>query len=99
MELLHGLFFGLVSHASFFDLLFELFQFSLFIFTPEFFMDGFVLLVEVVLLLSFFHLTLNSSLNRSVELTLFDLSFQQLSQPLQSCLRREDFEESLFVFN
>ena len=55
-------------------------------------MNGFDLLVEVVLFLRLLHLPLDACLDRAVELSFLDLGFEQLDQTLHSCLRGEDLE-------
>jgi hypothetical protein len=92
MQLLHRFFLCLFSHAGFFDLLLQLFELCLLILATKLFVNGFDLLVEVVLFLSFLHLSLDASLDGAIELTFLDLGFQQLDQTLQASLRREDLE-------
>ena len=76
MQFLHGFLFGLVGHAGFFNLLLQLFELCLLILATKLFVNRFDLLVEVVLFLSFLHLSLDASLDRAIELTFLDLSFQ-----------------------
>ena len=99
VQLLHGLLFGLVSHAGFFNLLLQLFELCLLILATKLFVNGFDLLVEVVLLLGLLHLSLDASLNRAIELSFLNLCFQQLDQTLQARLSGKDLQQSLFVFN
>ena len=86
MQFLHRFLFSLFSHAGFFDLFLQLLEFSLFILAPEFLVNGFDLLVEVLLFLRLLHLSLDASLDRAIELSFLDLSFKQLDQTLQACL-------------
>ena len=92
MQFLHRLLFGLLGHAGFFNLLLQLFELCFLVFATELFVNGFDLLVEVVLLLRLFHLPLDASLDRAIELSFLDLGFKQLDQTLQTCLSREDFQ-------
>ena len=62
-------------------------------------MDGLDLLVQVILFLRLLHLPLNARLNRAIKLPLLDLAFENLDQTLQPTMQREDFEQSLFVFD
>ena len=56
-----GFFLGLFAHAGRFDVGFELVQLRAFVFFAQFLVDGFDLLVEVILALRFFHLAFDAA--------------------------------------
>ena len=87
-----------LRHAGGIDLLLELVELAL-LAAPEFLLDGLDLLVQVVLFLRLLHLSLDARLDGAIELSFLDLGFEQFDQTLKTSLRREDLEQSLFVFD
>ena len=82
MQFLHGFFLGLVSHSRLFNLFLQFFKLGLLVLAAQFFVNGFDLFVEVILFLRALHLALDARLDRSIQLPLLQLEFQQFDQPL-----------------
>ena len=99
MQFLHRFLLGLFGHADFFNLLLQLLEFGLLVLAAQFFVNRLDLLVEVILFLRLLHLTLHASLNRAIELALFNFQLKQFNQPLQARLRRKQFQQALLVFD
>ena len=76
VQFLERFFLRFFGHAGLFDLLFQLVEFGSLILAAKLFVDGLDLLVEVILLLRFFHLALNPRLDGAIELPLLELNFE-----------------------
>ena len=87
---------GVFGHPGAVDLLAQLVELAL-LAAAEFFLDGLDLLVEVVLFLRLFHLTLYASLDRAVHTELFDFDIKQLGDAGQPFDRIEDLEQNLLL--
>jgi len=70
-------------HARGIDFLFEFVEFAFFA-AAEFLLDGFDLLVEVILFLRFFHLPLDARLDGAVHVELFDLDVEHVADAVQA---------------
>jgi hypothetical protein len=99
VKLLEGFLLRLFGHARFFDTLAQIFHLGLLVFAAEFLVNRFDLLVEVILLLRFLHLPLDARLNRPVKLSFIHFDFEQFDEPLETTVRREYFQQPLFVFD
>src|SRR5258708_36227325 len=65
----------------------------------ELFLNGFELLVEVVLFLSAFHLTLYARVDVAVDVELFELDFENIANAIEALKRIDGFEQILLFVN
>ncbi len=98
LELLDGLFLGVLRHARLFDLLAELLDLVRAVVLPaQLVVDGLDLLVEVILFLRTLHLLLDLGVDALVDVDLLDLDLQEVLQLLQALVRRGRLQELLLL--
>jgi hypothetical protein len=97
LELCIGLLLGFLRHARGSDALLEFFEIRTFLAFAQFLLDSLDLLVQVVLALALFHLTLHAPTDALFDLKNVDFRFELREQMLQTLDDREHLEDVLFL--
>ena len=98
LHLLHGFFKGVLGHAGCFDLALELIHLR-FLIAAQLLLNGLHLLIQVVLFLGLFHLTLDPRVDGTIHVQLFDLRIQNVLQPVEPVHRIENFQQFLLFLD
>ena len=98
LELGLGLLEGFLAHAGGFDLLLELFEISPLFALTQFLLNGFDLLVQVILALRLLHLALDATTDTLLYLQNIDFGFKLAQQTFGTLAHTEQFEDLLFLF-
>ena len=100
LEFGFGLFLCLFGHFGFVQLLFEFRSFVLAVFTlAQFFLNGFKLLIQIVLALGFFHLAFDAVTDLLFDLQHTNFGFHEPENTFQTVTNKGGFQKFLFFGN
>ncbi len=92
-KLLQGLIAGLFAHPRFFDLLFQLVELGFIVLSPEFFVDGLDLFVQIILALVLVHLLFRSRMDRRGRAVVFLFQLRGYRQVSEAVPELKTFQE------
>ena len=98
LQLLNGFLMHFLGHPGGVDLLFQLVDFAFFA-TPQLFLNGLELFVEVILFLRALHLAFHARIDVAVDVQFFELDFQDVANAIQPLNGIDGLEQILFFIH